>query len=246
MDILWELFSNLPQQGPGNDESTLRALSLIPDLPSKPAILDVGCGSGRQTIALARRTGGRITAVDIHQPFLDDLMTRAEQAGVSGQLTAVKRSMSEMEFDEASFDLIWSEGALYIMGFEHGLSYCKRFLKPGGFVSVSEIAWLTDEIHPEAKKFFDEEYPEMKTIAQNMEIIEKLDYRLVTSFRLPDYAWFVDYYYPVEQRIETMREKYEGNKEAIEFLDRSQLEIEIFRHYSNSYGYIFYIMQLPE
>jgi SAM-dependent methyltransferase len=243
MEIFWELFSDLPQEGPGSDDLTLKAVSLIPDLPTSPAILDIGCGPGRQTMVLAKHTGGIVTALDIHQPFLDEVARRADAAGVSERVVVRNRSMTEMDFEENSFDLVWSEGAIYIMGFRNGLESCRRFLKPGGYVAVSELSWYTDEPHPEPRKFFEEGYPVMKTIDQNCRVVEDTGYELITSFTLPDSAWFDGYYTPLEERIPGMREKYAGDKEAIEFLDSTQEEIDIFRKYSSSYGYVFYIMK---
>ena len=245
MEIFWELFSDLPQEGPGSDDLTLKAISLIPELPASPAILDIGCGPGRQTMVLAKQTGGTVTALDNHQPFLDEVARRADAAGVSERVVAKACSMTEMDFKENSFDLVWSEGAIYIMGFRNGLESCKRFLKPGGYVAVSELSWYTDEPPSEPRKFWDEGYPGMKSIDQNCRVIEDIGYELITSFTLPDSAWFDGYYTPLEKRILGMREKYAGDKEAIEFLDGTQEEIDIFLEYSFSYGYVFYIMKAP-
>ncbi len=131
MSLFRELTEGLSRQGPGSPETTLHALDLARGLPPRPQILDVGCGPGLQTIELARATGGRIVAVDIRQRFLDELTERASAAGVIPQVTTVKTSMLDMDFADASFDLIWSEGAIYIAGFAAGLGAWRRFLKPG-------------------------------------------------------------------------------------------------------------------
>ena len=54
MEYFFELFGDLPRQGPGCGEATLRALELLKDLPPQPKVLDIGCGSGMQTLILAR------------------------------------------------------------------------------------------------------------------------------------------------------------------------------------------------
>ena len=85
-----------------------------------------------------------MTAVDLFEPFLDRLKARAEKEGVSeARLLPVRGDMEALSFDNESFDLIWSEGAIYLLGFEHGLKSWRRFVKPGGFVAVSECTWLT-------------------------------------------------------------------------------------------------------
>ena len=114
--IFREMTEGLPRQAPGSAGTTLRALGLVRSLPTRPRILDVGCGPGAQTIELARATGGWIVAVDIRQRFLDELTERAEAAGVGPQITTVNTSMFDMDFAVESFDLIWSEGAIYIAG----------------------------------------------------------------------------------------------------------------------------------
>ena len=86
-------------------------------------------------------------------------------------------------------------------------------------------------------------YPAIKTISQNIEIIEDVGYSLIDHFTLPDSAWWEDYYNPLEKRIKRFQEKYTGDKEALEFANASQQEIDLFRKYSNVYGYVFYIMQ---
>ena len=55
-------------------------------------------------------------AVDIRQRFLDELTERAGAAGVLPQVTTINTSMFDMDFADASFDLVWSEGAIYIQG----------------------------------------------------------------------------------------------------------------------------------
>lgn len=61
------------REGLGNTECTQQAFALLEDLPSKPRILDVGCGPGAQTIDLSRLANGTIMAVDNHAPFLQSL-----------------------------------------------------------------------------------------------------------------------------------------------------------------------------
>ena len=150
-ELFVELSAGLPRQGPGSTEATLRALSMVRRLPARPRILDIGCGPGAQTIDLERATGGEIVALDNRQRFLDEMLARAAKAGVSSQIEAVCGSMFEMDFPEPSFDLIWSEGAIYIMGFGAGLRTCRRFLKPSGSIVVSELTWLTDDPAAEAR-----------------------------------------------------------------------------------------------
>ena len=67
----------------------------------------------------------------------------AQRAGVSERLETIQADMNEMTFEPASFDLVWSEGAIYFLGFEKGLARVRELVKPGGYVAVSEAnaAW---------------------------------------------------------------------------------------------------------
>lgn len=244
MDIFFEIYQNLPRQAPGNKESTLKAFSLLTNLPPKPSILDIGCGPGMQTIELAKHTNGKVTAVDNHQPYLDELQHRTIVEGVSEKVAIANASMFSLEFEANSFDLIWSEGAIYIIGFEKGLQTWQPLLKSGGYIVVSELSWLKSNPPIEVKKYWEENYPEMKTIECNLQIIESSGYVNISHFILPEIGWWDNYYTPLEERIALLREKYKDNQAMNRELDNSLLEIEFYRNYSDSYGYVFYLMQL--
>ena len=140
--FFYELFSNIPRQGPGSNEYTRKAYMSLPNLALQPNILDVGCGSGMQTLELARVSEGEITALDNYQPFLDDLRKRAKSEGLDNKIKILNGSMFELPFARNTFDLIWSEGAISIISFEKGLREWKPFIKQGGYLVVSELGWI--------------------------------------------------------------------------------------------------------
>jgi SAM-dependent methyltransferase len=244
MNIFFDIHKDLPREGPGDCESTRKALSIIKDLPSKPVILDIGCGPGMQTLDLARYTNGKVIAVDTHQPFLEMLEKRAQAAALSERITAINESMFALPFSEHSFDLIWSEGAIYIIGFEQGLCAWRPLLKPGGYVAVTEITWLKPDPPEEVLSFWMADYPGMSDIAVNQERIRSAGYCEIDHFTLPPSSWWTDYYTPIEMRLPKLREKYIGNSEANTLLDATQKEIDIYRKYSDWYGYVFYVMRI--
>ena len=94
-DIFFEIHQGLPKEGPGRNAYTRKAFKMLPQL-DKPRILDVGCGPGGPTLELARLTQGDVTGLDIHQPYLDELMEKIEWAGLSDRVNAVKGSLFEM------------------------------------------------------------------------------------------------------------------------------------------------------
>jgi ubiquinone/menaquinone biosynthesis C-methylase UbiE len=137
----FEIHSGLPREGPGCFAATQRAFDML-TLPPRPKILDVGCGPGQQTMDLASMCEGEIVALDNHAPYLAEVRARAARLGFSRRVTACLGDMAKLPFPSGSFDCIWSEGAIYIIGFARGLELWRPFLKPGGFIAVSEITWL--------------------------------------------------------------------------------------------------------
>ncbi len=245
IDLIRELFDGLPRQGPGSTEATVRTLAMVPDLPPKPRILDVGCGSGAQTIELSRATGGEIVALDCSEDLLRDLMVRATAAGVSDQISTRCESMMEMDFSDEEFDLVWSEGAIYIMGFAAGLGLCRRFLKPGGSMVVSELTWLAENPPQEVRNYWARNYPAMQTLAANRRIASETGFADVQTFILPVADWWANYYGPAEARLSDLRARHAGDRDVLERLDKIAREFDLFRHYSDAYGYVFYIMTKP-
>lgn len=242
MDIFFELHRGLPREGPGNNQSTKRALKMVHGLSSGSKILDVGCGPGRQTIELAKNTGCAITALDNHQPFLEQLKRKAAEEEVAEYITAVNGSMFDMKFGPETFDLIWSEGAIYIIGFEKGLREWKKFIKPGGYLVVSELTWLTPEKPEKLEKFMNDCYPAMKSVIQNLNIADSCGYSIAGVFILPKSGWD-EYYLPLEKRAFYLMEKYKENADFRKMLENELEEIDIFRKYSEHYGYVFYILR---
>ena len=241
-EIFWALHNDLPREGPGDDESTLRAFSMMRELPAAPKILDIGCGGGLQTMALARQTNAHITAVDTHQPFLDDLARKVARAGFAERIQLRNMSMFELSFPE-QFDVLWSEGAIYAMGFEEGLLAWRPLLKLGGYVAVTEISCLELVTPVEVHSYWNAEYPGMRNIVENLARVRMAGYREVGHFTLPESAWWEPYYGPMEDRITQLREKYQGNTTAQSLLDIHAKAVVMYRKYSAWYGYEFYVMQ---
>ena len=162
MQLLVDLHRSNFRQGPGGEAETKQALMLTGLDKSRPLkIADIGCGTGASTIQLAKELDAEITAVDFLPEFLEELQARATEHGVADKITTLSCSMDALPFADEEFDVIWSEGAIYNMGFEAGVSAWRRFLKPGGKLIVSEITWLTADRSSELQSHWDAEYPEI-------------------------------------------------------------------------------------
>jgi ubiquinone/menaquinone biosynthesis C-methylase UbiE len=243
VNIFFEIHQGNLREGPGDSQSTLRALSYLKNLPANPLILDIGCGPGMQTIDLAKNTRGKIIALDNHFPFLEELKRRAESEKMSHKISVHKGSMFNLTFKPRSFNLIWSEGAIYLIGFQKGLREWKKFLKKGGYLAVTQIAWFRKDIPKELRQFWTVAYPEIKSVNQYLEIISKVNYRLIAHFPLPDSAWWETYYRAIEKKISELEPKYLNDPAALELIHAEKFEMELFRRYSAYYGYEFFIMQ---
>ena len=173
MDYFLELYGTLPRAGPGDNASTRRAFEMMEHLPAKPRLLDIGCGPGMQTVELLRLSGGSVVALDLFPQMISRVRQAAECAGVADRLETLRGDMNDMAFEPAAFDVIWSEGAIYFMGFERGLAKVKEFVKPGGYVAVSEAVWLVPDPPREAVEFW-REYPEIDTVEKKLEIVSSL------------------------------------------------------------------------
>ena len=247
LEIFLDVQRGLPRQGPGSDESTLQALSLCSGLPERPAILDVGCGPGMQTLALAQTlTGSRITAVDIHQEYLGELKERAKDASVAEHIDILTSEMAALPFPPQCFDLIWSEGAAYIMSFDKALVAWKRYLKPGGCIAVSELVWLQPHPPAEVKAFFGREYPAMTDVESIVATFRASGYEPLGHFTLPDPAWWASYYTPLEAKLPSLNQKYAGNEDALGIIENTRSEIDMRRRFGSSYGYEFFVGRRAE
>ncbi len=242
-DIFFEIHADNSREGPGDFASTQRAFLALKNLPGKPAILDIGCGPGQQTLDLAQLTKGKITAVDNHAPFLEQLNKQIIRQDLQKRVQAIKGDMTSLNFKPQSFDLIWSEGAIYIIGFEQGLVSWKKFLKSKGYIAVSELTRLKDNPPVEAKKFWEGAYPAMRDISGNLAIIARAGYSLVEHFTVPESAWLQEYYLPLQTKVEKLKIKYQQDPAALKVLAAEDFEREAYQKYSAYYGYVFYIMK---
>lgn len=240
MDYIVELYGSLPRAGPGDDASTRRAFAMLEHLPPRPRILDVGCGPGVQTLELLRLSDGSVVALDLLPRMIERVTEAVEQAGFAERTEIVQGDMNTMEFEPESFDLIWSEGAIYLMGFEAGLARLKRFVKPGGYVAVSEAVWLKPD-PPRPLAEFWSEYPEIDTVERKLDVITRLGYTVVGQFVLPASSWTRQYYEFLEPRIHELEVEWKGDAGGEAMLAEARIELEIFSQFSSYYSYAFFV-----
>lgn len=238
----YEIFDAMPRQGPGDDESTRRALELCPPLTDHHRILDIGCGSGTQTLELAQRTDAQIVAIDNHPKFVSLLEERTQALDLRGRITAQVADMNALPFPDGAFDLVWSEGAIFIIGFSHGLAAWRRLIAPGGHLVVSELCWLDDNPAAELREYFAREGADVVDIATRRKLIAESGYRLVADFELPSIGWWDNYYVPMATLLAQFRIRHADEPDALGVAAMLEHEIEMYRRYPGAFGYVFFVM----
>lgn len=243
--VFLDLHLRMPRQGPGTRAATERALKLLGDLPPQPDILDMGCGGGAQTFDLLDLTDGTITAVDRIPASLDLLTKRAEERNIpADRLQLVLGDMAELDLEGKTFDVIWSEGAIYTIGFAEGLKAWRTHLKPDGYVTVSELTWLTRDPSAASQTFWDENYPDMETRANNITRAEAQGYRCLDTFDLSQGDWWDSFYTPQRRVIAEMKKKFPASDLAARrVLAEATRESDLFETHGDEYTYTFYILQ---
>jgi SAM-dependent methyltransferase len=241
INLICEYYSSLERQGPGSPEITIKALSFIDNLTSKSRIADIGCGTGGQTIVLAQHTQGHITGIDLFPTFINLFNSNARNLNFQDRLKGIVGSMEKLSFQNEDLDLIWSEGAIYNIGFERGLNEWRKFLKAGGYIAVSEVSWFTERRPAEIDEFWQDAYPEIDTIPNKVKQMQEAGYIPIATFILPDNCWTEHFYTPQVAAQKAFLKKNAGNNAAEEFIVNQQHEAQLYYKYKEYYGYVFYI-----
>jgi len=242
LNLLIDLHVTADRQGPGGAIQTRRAIELaglsrLRDLD----VADIGCGTGASALVLAQDLESQIVAVDSLPEFLEMLRSRAEQAGLADRITTVNASMDQLPFEAESLDAIWSEGAIYNMGFENGVRRWRRFLKCGGILAVSELTWLTASRPAELEDHWRAQYAEVGTASSKLAVLERNGYAPIGYFVLPEHCWLDAYYRPMQQRFAAFLARHGSSDAAKALVAAETLEIDLYERYRAFVGYGYYI-----
>lgn len=241
-EAFFRIHSGLSREGPGDSASLERALAIAGAAPDA-RVLDIACGPGEQTIDLARRLPrARVVAVDLHEPFLRDLGGRAADLG--DRLHPCRADMARLPFAEAAFDLLWCEGAAYMVGVSTALTSWKRLLRPGGILAFTEPVWRVDQPSGEATTLF-AAYPAMTSVEGVRREIVRQGWDLRGDFVLPPESWWDRYYRPMEERLRTLAPEFAGDPIAEAVVAEHVAEIDCFRRHGSEYGYAFFVAARP-
>ncbi|MEE4607461.1 MAG: methyltransferase domain-containing protein [Desulfobacteraceae bacterium] len=239
--LICEYFSRLERQGPGSPEVTIKALGFVDNLKNDARIADIGCGTGGQTMVLAEHASGHITGIDLFPDFIEIFNANSRKRNLQNRVHGIVGSMARLPFEDETLDLIWSEGAIYNIGFERGLNQWYRLLKKGGFIAVSEASWFTVARPCEIDRFWKDAYPEIDLISNKVAQMESAGYVPMAAFVLPENCWADHFYAPQVSVQEQFLKKYPGDQNAAELVENQRHEAELYDRYKAFYGYVFYI-----
>jgi SAM-dependent methyltransferase len=240
--LLADLHLRNLRQGPGSEASFKRALELSGiDRETPLQIADIGCGTGSATLPLLQLTSAHVTAVDFLPGFLEKLKENVQVAGMSDRLTTVEADMADPPFTDEQFDVIWSEGAIYNIGFEKGVKSWKRFLKPGGVLVASEITWTQADVPEELKAHWKQEYPEVDVASNKIAMLEHHGYSPIGYFTLTPDCWLENYYEPIQDNLDAFLERNGNSQQAVEIAEAEKQEYELYKKYQDFFSYGVYI-----
>ncbi len=243
LDILIETHVDMDRQGPGSPEMTLKALSFIENLGGIQRAADLGCGTGGQTMIIARQIKGRIIGLDLFPEFIDVFNANANKLNLSDKAEGTVGHMEKLNhiFNKDELELIWSEGAIDGIGFEKGLRHWHAYLKRGGYVAVTCPSWLSAERIPEVERFWGDAGSKLDAVGDNISTMQKCGYSFAAAFALDEKCWTNNYFIPRAAKEEALLAKYAGNALVEAYVKNSRCEAELYSKYKRHYGYVFYI-----
>jgi len=114
-------------------------------------VLDLGCGSGIDSILAAHRAGptGRVIALDFLPEMLERTAQAVGEAGL-GNVETLEAEIEQLPLADASVDVVISNGVVNLSPRKaRVLAECARVLRPGGELCVSDLTIDEDDLPPE-------------------------------------------------------------------------------------------------
>lgn len=149
--------------------------------------------------------------------------------------------MDRLDLEPGSVDLIWAEGSAYSIGVENALRVWRPLLKSRGLLGFTELTWLVDERPAAAVEFWASGYPAMTDRAGNLARLAAAEYEVIDLFVLPSSDWWDDYYTPLLKRADSLEKTAMQDRDLAAAIESTRLEIEMYRRYGESFGYVFYL-----
>jgi SAM-dependent methyltransferase len=132
----------------GGWPATRRLLALC-HVAEASELLEVGCGIGVGSVAIARMHGGRVVGVDLSPRMIDWARRRARDGGVEDRASFAVADVLRLPFEDDRFDAVIAESVLaFIDDKERAIAEMVRVAKPGCYVGLNEGFLLTESPTP--------------------------------------------------------------------------------------------------
>ncbi|WP_459952363.1 class I SAM-dependent methyltransferase [Dysgonomonas termitidis] len=219
---------------PGSDTFTTKVLQQIKLKNPEPQIANIVCGTGEQALLLAGTyRKGTVTAVDRNGLFFPSIRAKAKGSRIGDRIKTHLSSYTDLPFTEESLDLLLSEGAFEELDFGKRLSLWRKYIRPGGYLAMSELCLLTDkELPGEVYDYFDNAFHnrELESIDYHLARIKEAGYRLHTRFTLPDECWY-GYFDSMKKGM------------GKQFASAIEEEQEFYLTYKDCFAYVYFVMR---
>ena len=136
--------------GPANVAKLLKGTE-----PEGKRVLDIGCGIGGPAFEMASSYGAEVVGIDLEQPLIDRATAAAATRGLEGRCKFQAVNVGPLPFEDQSFDIVVSSGAITQTDDKHALlTEARRVLRPGGHMSCYEWMKSDAEISDDMRYWF--------------------------------------------------------------------------------------------
>jgi len=137
LPLLPELLADL--QGLGSRPDEIAEVLRAAGAPDGASVLDLGCGKGAVSVALAERLGARVVGVDAFPPFLEAARALASERGFAHLCTFRDGDILEVLRGHAAHDVVLLVSVGPLLGdHRRTLEGLRRQVRPGGLVLIAD------------------------------------------------------------------------------------------------------------
>jgi ubiquinone/menaquinone biosynthesis C-methylase UbiE len=203
---------------PGGEGNVDRMIEGI-DLAGK-RVLDIGCGIGGPAFVLARKYGAHVTGIDLEPQLIDRAARRAAELSLSHRTEFRAVSLGPFGFPAASFDVVFTSGALTQTEDKAGIvGECFRVLRPGGVLTCYDWLKSEGELSDDMRYFI-----QMEGLTYNLITLAQLGRHLVEGGFEDVTMEDASEWYRRESRREYERIRGEGRRHVVELIGDAQAD----------------------